>query len=250
LRTGRSGREPGSDQAAGVRVPVRPGGPVDWPAAWMAAVSAVIRAIALASSPESVGYRIFAGITAVSARTLPVLSTLAATARCNSARFSSSHDPRPAPGGDLLRGGRMRHPGPQRDPAEPHPADRVGDLAAQRLIAQPVAVLQEHHPQVGLDRDRRPAAEPREVRLIRAKNAGSSSSASAAASAAGSCWYSGGSIGSHRVWAKFLVTSICTGIPSITGVSVHDLVIRSAAVGGAPTFPQVRPTILPDFGGK
>jgi hypothetical protein len=56
----------------------------------MRAVSAVIRPIAFASNPESVGYRMFAGMTVVSARTLSTRSTLAAAARCNSARFSSS----------------------------------------------------------------------------------------------------------------------------------------------------------------
>jgi hypothetical protein len=49
----------------------------------------------------------------------------------------------------------MRHPPAQGDAAKPLPGDRIGDLAAQQLIAQPVAELQEHHPQVGLDRDRR-----------------------------------------------------------------------------------------------
>src|SRR5215203_5650440 len=41
--------------------------------------------------------------------------------------------------------------------------DRVGDLAAQQLIVEPVAVLEEHQPQVGIDRDRGPAARGIEV---------------------------------------------------------------------------------------
>ena len=41
--------------------------------------------------------------------------------------------------------------------AEAPPGDGVGHLAAQRLVAEAVAVLEEHHPQVGLDGDRRPA---------------------------------------------------------------------------------------------
>jgi hypothetical protein len=57
----------------------------------------------------------------------------------------------------------MWHPPAQGDAAKPLPGDRVGDLAAQQLIAQPVAELQEHHPQVGLDRDRRAADDRVEV---------------------------------------------------------------------------------------
>ena len=57
--------------------------------------------------------------------------------------------------GELDQRGRMRHLTTQGDAAEPLPADRVGDLTAQQLIAQPVAELQEHQPQVGVDRDRR-----------------------------------------------------------------------------------------------
>ena len=37
------------------------------------------------------------------------------------------------------------------DPTKALPGDRVGHLAAQRLEAEPIAVLQEHEPQVGLD---------------------------------------------------------------------------------------------------
>jgi hypothetical protein len=54
--------------------------------------------------------------------------------------------------------------GAQRDPAEPGSRDRVRDLPAQRLITQPVPVLEEHHPQVGLDRDRRATPQRGEVR--------------------------------------------------------------------------------------
>jgi hypothetical protein len=67
--------------------------------------------------------------------------------------------------GELDQGGRMGHPAAQGDAAESLPADRVGDLTAQQLIAQPVAVLEEHQPQVGVDRDRGPAAPGIEVDL-------------------------------------------------------------------------------------
>jgi hypothetical protein len=67
------------------------------------------------------------------------------------------------PAGQLDQGGRVRHSATQGDAAEPLPADRVGDLAAQQLIAQPVAELQEHQPQVGIDRDRGTADDRVEV---------------------------------------------------------------------------------------
>jgi hypothetical protein len=67
------------------------------------------------------------------------------------------------PAGELDQGGRMGHPAAQWDAAEPLPGDRVGDLPAQQLIAQPEAVLAEHQPQVGVDRDRGPAAPGIEV---------------------------------------------------------------------------------------
>ena len=49
----------------------------------------------------------------------------------------------------------MRHRHAEWDPAEALPGDRVSNFAAERLEAQPVAVLQEHEPQVGLDGHRR-----------------------------------------------------------------------------------------------
>ena len=55
----------------------------------------------------------------------------------------------------------------ERDPAEPSPHDRVADLRAQGLVAQPVAELQEHQSQIRLHRRRR-TADPRvEVRRER-----------------------------------------------------------------------------------
>jgi Transposase len=51
----------------------------------------------------------------------------------------------------------MRHRPVQGDAAEPWPRDRVGDLAAQRLIAQLVAVLQVQQAQQRVDRHRRAA---------------------------------------------------------------------------------------------
>jgi hypothetical protein len=66
------------------------------------------------------------------------------------------HRDRAAAGGQLHQRGRMRHRLLQTDPAEPPPRDRVRHLTAQRLEPQPVAELQEHQPQIGLHRRRRP----------------------------------------------------------------------------------------------
>jgi hypothetical protein len=59
--------------------------------------------------------------------------------------------------GQLDQGGRMRYLAAQRDTAKPLPADRILDLAADQLVAKPIAELQEHDPQVGVQRDRRAA---------------------------------------------------------------------------------------------
>jgi hypothetical protein len=69
-------------------------------------------------------------------------------------------------GGDLHERRRVRHRHPERDPTEALPGDRVRDLTAQRLEAQAIAELQEHEPQVGLDRHRGPAEERVEVLSI------------------------------------------------------------------------------------
>jgi hypothetical protein len=72
-----------------------------------------------------------------------------------------------APAGQLHQRGRVRHPPIERDPAKPPPADRVADLGAQALIAQPVAELEEHQPQIALHRRRWPADQRVEVRRER-----------------------------------------------------------------------------------
>jgi hypothetical protein len=55
---------------------------------------------------------------------------------------------------DLHERRRMRDGGAKGDPTEALPRDRVGRLAPQRLEPEPVAELQEHKPQVRLDRHR------------------------------------------------------------------------------------------------
>jgi len=84
------------------------------------------------------------------------------------------HRRRPTPRSQLHQRGRMRHRPVQRDPAKPPPSDRIGDLPTQRLIAQPVAELKKHQPQIRFHRRRRtthPRVETRhergEERLIR-----------------------------------------------------------------------------------
>ena len=77
--------------------------------------------------------------------------------RLRQQRFVQPVDrPRAATLGDLPQRRRVRHPCPQRHPAEPSPRQAVGHLGTQRFEAEPVPVLEDHHPQVGLHRDRRP----------------------------------------------------------------------------------------------
>src|SRR5208283_2245531 len=103
----------------------------------------------------------------------------------------------PAPGGQLHQRRRMRHRPVQRNPAEPPPGDRIADLPTQRLIAQPVAELQEHQPQIGFHR-RRGTPDPQvEKGTNGVKNAGSSNNASTRANSSGNFSSSGGSTASH-----------------------------------------------------
>ena len=60
----------------------------------------------------------------------------------------------------------MRHGDPERDPAKALPGDRVRHLTAERLEAELVAELQEHEPQIGLDRHRGPTKDRVEVPTI------------------------------------------------------------------------------------
>ena len=196
------------------------------PAAWMQAASTVIRMIARASSPESAGQATSASATVVPARARPVLTASAASAFTSSAAFSAATTPSPHRVVIFSRAVGLRHPGPERDPAEPGPGDRAGHLPAQRLAAQPAAVLQEHHPQAGPDRDRRPPDSAGKCAAYGAKNTGSSSSASTRASPAGSCWYSGGRKVSHRLCCRFPVTS----------------------TGPIPLHPQGLPAMISSFG--
>ena len=70
----------------------------------------------------------------------------------------------PTAGGDLHQRGGVRHGIGDGDAAEASPGQGVGHLGAERLEAEPVAEAQEHHAQVGLHRDRRPAEHRVEVR--------------------------------------------------------------------------------------
>jgi hypothetical protein len=64
----------------------------------------------------------------------------------------------------LDQGSRVRHRPIQRDAAEPPPRDGVADFLAQRLVAQPVAVLEVQQAQQGVDGNRRPPEPGREQR--------------------------------------------------------------------------------------
>ena len=111
-------------------------------------------------------------------------------------------------------------------------------LSAQRLIAQPVAELQEHQPQIGLHRDRRPTDPGIEVRHERRKNTGSSSSASTRANSPGNTNNSDGKIASHNVGWSFTVLNTMASIPSSPRVRGHHLV---------QTRPQPQAPPRPDF---
>ena len=114
-----------------------------------------IRHVAAVNRPESVGYLMSASTTVVSTR----------TRRRRPRRVVGRGEQFPvqrldqlgtAAAGQLADRRLVGHRRLEPDPAEPPPTDRVGHLDTQPLIAQPVAVLQEHQPQIGLDRDRRP----------------------------------------------------------------------------------------------
>jgi len=93
----------------------------------------------------------------VSARSRVVRSSFACAALASSASLHPVHRRAPAPGGQLHQRRRVWDLAVDRDPAEPSPGDRVRHLRAQAFIAQPVAELQKHHPQVDLHRRRRTA---------------------------------------------------------------------------------------------
>lgn len=119
-----------------------------------------------------------------------------------------------APCGDLHQSGRVGHLAVDVDPAEPPPRDRIGDLGAQRLVAEPVPVFEEHQPQIGLHRHARPV----EVRHERAKNRSSSNHSSTRASSPGSRKHTSGNTESHSDGCTFLVRSV-PGFPYPTTVS-------------------------------
>jgi hypothetical protein len=66
----------------------------------------------------------------------------------------------------------MRHLPTQGDAAKPLPGDRIGELAAEELITEAAAELQEHDPQVGVQRHRRAAEARVEVCGQRGQEAG------------------------------------------------------------------------------
>ena len=85
------------------------------------------------------------GNTVVSTRIRLVRNSFASAALANNASLSPSTAALPHRLFSFINVDRMRHRTVQRDPAEPPPGDRIRHLPAQRLKAQPVAKLQEHH---------------------------------------------------------------------------------------------------------
>ena len=120
------------------------------------------------------------------ARTRAVRGSLVPAALAHSTSFRPATAVSPQPGGQLHQRRRVRHRPVQAGPAGPPSGDRITDLRAQALIAQPVPELEEHQPHVALDRRSRPDWHQMKVRRERGKNTGSASSASTRASSSGS----------------------------------------------------------------
>jgi transposase-like protein len=141
------------------------------PAAFNLATARAIRATPFANSDESDGYDTFASTTVVSARNRFVFNTLASCAFASRASFSASTACWPQRVVIFINVVECRHPTTQRDPTEPLPRDRVRHLPAQRLEPEPIPILQEHQPQIRLDRDRRPTMRGVEERHERSEEA-------------------------------------------------------------------------------
>ena len=90
----------------------------------------------------------------------------------------------------------MPNPSAERNPAEPSPDNPITFLGEQCRVAQPVADLQEHHPQIGLHRHRR-TLEPGSNDMNGAMYTGTSSSPSTRPNSSGNTNSSGGNIASH-----------------------------------------------------
>jgi hypothetical protein len=94
-----------------------------------------------------------ASTTVVSTRSLRQRRTLSPASFASSAALRCSIVLGPARPTSSGQGGGVRHGLVQRDVAEPAPGDRVGDLAAQRLVAELVAVFEVQQSQQGLHGD-------------------------------------------------------------------------------------------------
>ncbi len=100
-----------------------------------------------------------ASTTVVSILSLRARSSLSPASFASSAWLSCSIAWGPARRTSSGQGGRVRDGLVQADVAEPPPGDRVGDLAAQALVAELVAVFEVQQSQQGLHRERG-AAQP------------------------------------------------------------------------------------------
>jgi hypothetical protein len=129
--------------------------------------------------------------------------------------------------------GRVRDPPVERDPAEPSPDDRVGHLAAQRLITQPMAELEEHQPQVDLHRRGGPAQPRMEERYERREERRIVEQRSDPASSSGSRSSSSGSTPQNHLAA--CVRSIRPRLPCSPPGSGHSPGHSTLSMGGAPT---------------
>ena len=101
-------------------------------------------------------------------------------------------------------------------------------------VSNPIAVLEDHHPQVGLDRDRRPTVARVEEPRNGARNRPSSNNRSTSASPGGSPRHCSGKMASHNVGLAFIVRIVMARIPSRTRGSGHHLNIRPLNRWNAP----------------
>ena len=196
-----------------------------------------IFATPLANKLESDGYATFASITVVSARTRFVFNTFASAARANRASFSSliARSPHRVVIFINVVGCGAAPPNGIRQ----NRCQLIESVTSRHNGSKPnlVAVLQEHQPQIRLDRDRRTPQLGVEEPPIRLKKPGSSNSRSTATSSAGIRNATSGKIDSHNVGWSFTVLNTMASIrTSPTGRGHHPLSRPNREHPHHPTF--------------
>jgi len=225
----RAGTTPAEPRRSRARVRGAPPEPV---------IRATVRAIdptAFANRPESVGSPTSASTTVVSARTLSVRSSLAAAALASSASLSPATASSPHRRVIFINVGcGTRMPSGIRQ--NRFQENRIGHLPAQHLIAQPVAELQEHQPQVGLHRDRRATDAGIEIRCKRREEHRIIQQRIHASQLSGNTNNSDGKIASHNVGWSLTVLSTMASIPPSQGFEAILSAQPIQSTIHAPTF--------------